>query len=174
MAKLGAGFAGSIAERAGGTVKTSSVSEDEISDIRNPGKSVGKYEYRIALMQTVGEQAERTSQAQPPKQRGHNDPAASFAGPPLHEKPGKEDGVSCPPHAFPEIPFDPEEFALEPKQICEPVHSRPVKPEGEAPDNEIRLFFVHWPEKEESRTPFERVDLFSPQGYGKISSCFPP
>ena len=121
-AKVGLGRAGAAA---GGAIQVRGgmlTVNHQIADVGNPGEQVGENENRIILMQGVAEQQQGTGQAQPPKRGRHDDPFKPLGRIPLHEKAGEEHRVAAPPDHLPYAPFDAEELAPVPDEMCEPVH----------------------------------------------------
>src|SRR5438445_11212501 len=98
--------------------------DDQVSDIRNPGKGVGKDEDGISSVEEgVTEQQQRAGQAEPPKGRRDHHSLKLLRGIPLDEKTREEDGVAEPANDFPGAPGDSEEFAVMPHQVGEPIHT---------------------------------------------------
>src|ERR1051326_8368920 len=98
---------------------------DQITNVRNPGKGIGEDEDRIPLVEKrIRQQEQGTGQAQPPKGRRHNHPLELLGRIPLHEEPGEEHGIAHPTDDLPRTPLDPQKLAVVPDQVCEPIHSR--------------------------------------------------
>ena len=115
------------AARASRRLARRAATDDKIADIRNPGERVGKDKNRIAPPEAIGEQAEGTNQAKPPKRVRDNHLFAFFRNVPLNKKPGKENEIPGPTHDFPEMPFDPEIVGAT-EQLRQHFHGA-IKPE---------------------------------------------
>ena len=102
--------------------------DNEIPNVRNPGEGVGKNKHRIPLVkQRVTEQQQRSRQTQPPKSRRHDDALEFLGGIPLDEEAGEENEVAEPADDFPDMPMDPQEFAVVPEELVKPIHVENLK-----------------------------------------------
>jgi hypothetical protein len=92
---------------------------DQVADIWDSGKGVGKNEDRIFFVkERVAEQQQRARQALPPKRCWHHDLFELLGRVPLHEKAQEENGIAQPADDFPHIPLDAEQFPVVPNQVA--------------------------------------------------------
>ena len=89
------------------------IADNEIANIRNPGERIREDEDRVAPMQAIDQEQERSNQAQPPKRIGNDDLLFLFGGPPLDEEAGEKDYVAGPAYDLPEVPLDAEQLIVE-------------------------------------------------------------
>src|SRR5262249_54030830 len=95
-------------------------------NVRYPSEGVGKDKHRIALVHAIGQQAQGTKQAQPPKGIRHDDTLVFLCGQPLYEETREKNPVSEPADYFPEVPLDAEKLVVAPKQVREPIHNESI------------------------------------------------
>jgi hypothetical protein len=97
--------------------------DDQISDVWNPSKGVGKNKNRVAFVkQGVRQEQQGANQAQPPKSCRHDNPLQFFGCIPLDEEAAEKHGVSDPADHLPPVPFDSEKLAIGPNQAVPPIH----------------------------------------------------
>ena len=100
------------------------VMNNQIPNVRNPRKGVGKNKNRTMLIKKrIAEQQQRACKAQPPERGWHHYSLEFLCRIPLNEEPREENGIAQPADHFPRMPLDAEQFPMMPQQICEPIHS---------------------------------------------------